>query len=318
MPEGPQTPGGLTPYQKKRRVIRYLLEGIGLSEVITYSLTSQEKFDHFALTKTEKIQLAMPMSEEHAILRSSLIPHLLDVVSYNRARKNIDLALFEIGSVFLSRGVDQQPKEREHLAGALTGLWVNHPWQGEKVKVDFFTVKGIVEQILHKLGIQHLIRYEKGKEDGLHPGQTAHIYLNDEYIGFIGKIHPSIEKEYDIKDVFVFELNAESLFNVETKPVTFTQIPRYPAITRDLAIIADRHQSAFELEKIIYEAGGTLLADVKVFDVYEGERIDADKKSIAFSLTFLDPNRTLTDEEIEAAQEKILQALMKKGAQLRK
>ncbi|REJ24428.1 MAG: phenylalanine--tRNA ligase subunit beta [Caldibacillus debilis] len=318
LPRGPQTPGGLTDYQKKRRIVKYFLEGAGLQEAITYTLTSREKFRLFSLTATEEIPLSLPMSEEHSVLRQSLLPHLLDAVRYNRARKNENIALYEIGSVFLSRGAGKQPEEREHLAFVLTGLWVDHPWQGERVKADFFTAKGILEQLFAKLGLKNRIRFVKGEPEGFHPGQTAEILFDGEAIGVIGKIHPAMEKNWDIKDVFAAEIILAKLLRAENEPLVYSQVPRFPSVSRDIALVCGKDLSAGELKETIVAAGGKLLTDAKVFDVYEGEKMDADKKSVAFSLTFSDPERTLTDEEIDRAQERILRALEEKGAYLRK
>ena len=318
LPRGPQTPGGLTDYQKKRRIVKYFLEGAGLQEAITYTLTSREKFRLFSLTATEEIPLSLPMSEEHSVLRQSLLPHLLDAVRYNRARKNENIALYEIGSVFLSRGAGKQPEEREHLAFVLTGLWVDHPWQGERVKADFFTAKGILEQLFAKLGLKNRIRFVKREAEGFHPGQTAEILFDGEAIGVIGKIHPAMEKNWDIKDVFAAEIILAKLLRSENEPLVYSQVPRFPSVSRDIALVCGKDLSAGELKETIVAAGGKLLTDAKVFDVYEGEKMDADKKSVAFSLTFSDPERTLTDEEIDRALERILRALEDKGAYLRK
>jgi len=312
------TIGGLTPYQKKRRIVREVLEGAGLNQAITYSLTSKEKFDQFAMTKSEPIELAMPMSEEHAVLRLSLIPHLLDAISYNKARKNEDVHIFEIGSAFISEG-EALPKERELLSGAMTGLYLNHPWQMQKVSVDFFTVKGILQELFKKLQLENRVSYVKAEVDGLHPGQTAHILLDGEVVGFVGKVHPAVEKQYQVKNVYVFELNLETIINAEVKPLQYKAIPRFPAITRDIALIVDRNVPSSLLRDVILETGKKLVVDAEVFDLYEGDKIEEGKKSVAFKLTYLDPNRTLTDEEVVAVHDKILAALSEKAnAELRK
>lgn len=319
LPEGAQTAGGLTTYQLKRRIVREVLEGAGLNQAVTYSLTSKEKFAQFALNETEAVMLDRPMSEEHAVLRLSLLPHLLDAVSHNRARKNEDVALYEIGSVFLSNGKSVQPKEREHLAGAMTGLYTNHPWQGQKVAVDFFTVKGILEELFKKFQLDSVIRYEKAEIDGLHPGQTAKILVNENIVGYIGKIHPAMEKQYDVKNVYVFEMKLEELLAAQTANLVYQPIPKFPSITRDIALTVEREKTAGELEAIILGTGGKLLKTAKVFDVYEGDKVETGKKSVAFTLTYMDPEKTLTDEEITVVHEKILKALTEKaGATLRK
>jgi phenylalanyl-tRNA synthetase beta chain len=316
LPVGAQTLGHLTPYQQKRRVVREVLEGAGLLQATTYSLTSKEKFGQFALQPAEPVQLSMPMSEEHAILRDTLIPHLLDSISYNRARKNSDVGLYEIGKVFYGKGAHVQPEEVEHLAVALTGLYVNHPWQGEKVPVDFYTVKGILEALFERLQLAG-IRYEKAEIDGMHPGQTAKIYYNDEVVGFLGKVHPTREKEYDVKNVFVFELDLEKLINMKSPFLSYTTIPKFPGITRDIALVVDQTQTAGELKDIIVSAGGKLLKEVNVFDVYVGDKVPENKKSVAFTLKYSDPERTLTDDEVNQVHENVVAALQSAGVELR-
>ncbi|WAA10200.1 phenylalanine--tRNA ligase subunit beta [Fervidibacillus albus] len=311
--------GGLSPYQRKRRMVRDCLEGAGLMQSVTYSLTSADQYAQFARRKTEPIQLANPMSEAHAVLRLSLVPHLLDAVSYNLARNNKQVFLYEIGSVFYSQGNDRLPEEREHLAGAMTGLYVDHPWQGKKDPVDFYTVKGILDALFDKLSIAQSIRYEKGEGDGLHPGQTANILLDGQVVGFIGKIAPEMEKRYDVKNVFVFELDLSKLLSWETTPLLYRPIPKFPSISRDIALIVDREVPAGDLKRTIQKAGGKLLKEVDVFDVYEGKNVSEGKKSIAFTLEYYDPERTLTDDQVVAVHEDILSAVKEAfGAELRK
>jgi len=318
LPEGKTEIGGLTPYQEKRRITRRFLDGAGMTQAITYSLTNEKQSTKYALENRSPIKLAMPMSEDRSVLRLSLVPQLLEVVAYNHARKNEHIAVYELGSVFLSNGENELPKEEEHLAGALSGLWVHHQWQGEKVKVDFYTAKGILDGLFAKLNVSSDIRYEKAIISGMHPGRTANIVYKNEVIGFVGQIHPSEAKEYDLTEVYVFELALERILKVETNPLNYVPIPKYPSISRDIALVVDREKEAGQLETIIYETGGKLITSVKVFDVYEGEHIEEGKKSVAYSLTYMDPNRTLTDEEVTTVHEKILNALKEQaGATLR-
>lgn len=318
LPIGSSTPGGLNPYQKKRRVVRGFLEGAGLYQAVTYSLTSEEKATQYAIEKREPIPLAMPMSEDRSMLRLSIVPQLLEVLKHNVARQNDSLAVYEVGSVFLKNGADELPEEKEHLAAAITGLWENNPWQGEKKPVDFFVLKGIVEGLATKLGLSSEIGFKQAELDGLHPGRTAELYLGDQLLGFIGQVHPSVQKEMDLKDTYVFELSLKLLLETEIAPLHYEAIPRYPSITRDIALVVDKDQAAGAIKQVIVEAGGALLKDVRVFDLYEGERMEAGKKSIAFSLKYFDPEKTLTDEEVTKAHEKVLNAVKDKtGAVLR-
>lgn len=314
LPEAETTPGGLTPYQAKRRIVRSLLEGAGLLQATTYSLTSEKSAKQFALEETETTRLLMPMSEERSILRQSLLPHLLDSVTYNTARRMDSVALYETGSVFL-KGDDELLNEQEHLAVAMTGLWLDNSWQGEKKPVDFFVLKGIVETLGTKLGVQ--LTFERGQMDDLHPGRTAFIMLNGQRIGVIGQLHPSEQKVRDLKTTVVMEMNLAALLNLETEALVYTPVPRYPSISRDVALVLSQVVEAATIETVIRNAGGKLLKDVRVFDLYEGDKMEEGKKSVAFSLTYFDPEKTLTDEEVINAHEKVMAALTEVGAELR-
>lgn len=318
LPIGSATPGHLSPYQNKRRMVRGYLEGAGLYQAVTYSLTNEAKAAQYALENREPVKLAMPMSEDRSILRLSIIPQLLEVLKYNAARQHDSLGVYETGAVFLGNGSDELPEEREHLAGAVTGLWQTHPWQGEKKPVDFFVVKGILEGLFDKLGIASEVEFRQSEKDGLHPGRTAEIYLSGQSVGFVGQTHPTVEKENDLKDTYVFELSLKAILEAEVSPLHYVTIPRFPSITRDIALVVDKEKAAGELNAMIKEAGGALLKEVHVFDLYEGDRMEPGKKSIAFSLKYFDPERTLTDEEVVKAHDKVLNAVKEKaGAVLR-
>lgn len=309
--------GRLTPYQAKRRIVRNVMEGAGLFQAVTYSLTSEEQSQQFALKAEETTKLLMPMSEEHSTLRQSLIPHLVEAAAYNVARQMDSVALYEIGSVFLGRTSEELPFEEEHLALVLTGKWQDHAWQGEKKPVDFFVAKGIIEAVMSKLGLTDRVSYEKAMVDGLHPGRTASILLDGEKVGLIGQLHPAQQKQAGIKDTYVAELNLLAILSAATEELVYKPVPRFPAMTRDIALELDRATAAGEIVSIIKDAGTKLLKDVKVFDVYEGEKMAPGKKSVAFSLTYFDPERTLTDEEVVSAHNKVLKALEQAGAEVR-
>mgnify|MGYP001217224356 CR=1 FL=1 len=318
LPEGACSPGGLTPYQRKRRVVRKFLEGAGLSQAITYSLTSRELVHQFVLDKTEPIAIAMPMSEDRSLLRQSLVPHLLEAVSYNIARQNDSIGLYEIGSVFLRQKGQELPQEEEHIAGAITGVWVSNEWQGEQKRADFFVLKGILEGLLAKLGLGEAVEWKKAELPDLHPGRTAEIFLNGKKLGFIGQVHPQKQKQLDIKETYVFEIKASILLNEQAPELQYDPIPRFPSITRDIALVVDKDIEAGELQRIIRNAGGKLLKEVHVFDLYEGKHLEQGKKSIAFSLKYYDPEKTLTDKEVMKVHEQVLAAVKEKaGAQLR-
>ncbi|WP_068983932.1 MULTISPECIES: phenylalanine--tRNA ligase subunit beta [Lysinibacillus] len=311
LPEGANQVGRLTPYQANRRVVRNFMEGAGLYQAVTYSLTSEALSQRFALKAEPVTRLLMPMSEERSTLRQSLLPHLIEAAAYNVARKAETVALYEVGSVFLGQSEEGQPYEEEHVAAVLTGKWLDHAWQGEKKAVDFFVLKGIVEGVIGKLGLEDRISFVKAEVDGLHPGRTASILLDGEQVGIIGGLHPAEQKTWGVKDTYVMEMNLVALLNATAKeaPLAYTPVPRFPAMSRDIALIMDRTTTAGEVITAIRSAGVKLLKDVRVFDVYEGEKMEAGKKSVAFSLTYFDPERTLTDEEVVAAHNKVLKAI---------
>lgn len=311
LPEGANHVGKLSSYQLKRRVVRSLLEGAGLYQAVTYSLTSDALSQKYALKAESVTKLLMPMSEERSTLRQSLIPHLIEAVAYNVARNVDSVALYEIGSVFLGQTDEELPFEEEHVAAVITGKWVDHAWQGEKIAVDFFVLKGIVEGLLSKLGLTERVSFVAAQVDGLHPGRTAQLVLDGQVVGVIGGLHPAELKAWGVKDTYVVELNLVALLAAadRNEPLTYTAIPRFPAITRDIALELNRSTAAADVVSVIRGAGVKLLKDVRVFDVYEGEKIEAGKKSVAFSLTYFDPERTLTDEEVVNAHNKVLKAI---------
>ena len=309
--------GRLTPYQAGRRVVRNTMEGAGLFQAVTYSLTSAENSQKYALKAEETTKLLMPMSEDRSTLRQSLVPHLIEAAAYNVARQIDSVALYEIGSVFLGQTAEELPFEEEHLALVLTGKWTDNAWQGEKKNVDFFVAKGIVEAMFEKLGLTSRVSYTKAAIDGLHPGRTANVLLDGEVVGFIAQLHPAEQKKAGVKETYVAELNLRAILGATKEELVYSIVPRFPMMTRDIALELDRSTPAGEIVDVIRNAGTKLLKDIKVFDVYAGEKMAADKKSVAFSLTYFDAERTLTDEEVVSAHNKVLKALAAAGAEVR-
>ena len=309
--------GALTPFQAKRRVIRSVMEGAGLYQAVTYSLTSEESAQKFALKAEETTKLLMPISEERSTLRQSLIPHLIEAAAYNVARSNDSVALYEIGSVFLGQTAEELPFEEEHLALVLTGKWIDNKWQGEKKNVDFFVAKGIIEALFEKLALTSRVSYVKAQMDGLHPGRTANVLLDGEVVGLIAQLHPAEQKKAGVKETYVAELNLRAIINAVTEELIYQAVPRFPSVTRDIALELDRNVSAGSIIDVIKANASKLLKDVQIFDVYEGEKMAPGKKSVAFSLTYFDAERTLTDDEVVAAHNKVLKAIAETGAELR-
>ena len=318
LPVTESKPGGLTPYQAKRRTVRAFLEGAGLYQALTYSLTSKDQAQKYALETAPLTKLLMPMSEDRSVLRQSLIPHLLEAATYNVARRNDSVALYETGSVFLGETEEGLPKEVEHVAAVITGKWVDHAWQAETKSVDFYVLKGIVEGMMDSLGLVEGLSFEQTVIDGMHPGRTAIILYNEERIGLIGQVHPTEQKKRDLKNTYVMEMNLANVLAIETDELLYVPVPRFPSSSRDIALVVSRETSAGALEAVIRGAGGELLKEVRLFDLYEGDNVEEGKKSVAFSLTYANPERTLTDEEVVKAHENVLTALTNEaGALLR-
>ncbi|HCV1389321.1 TPA: phenylalanine--tRNA ligase subunit beta [Staphylococcus aureus] len=309
------TSGQLTDRQYKTRMVKEVLEGAGLDQAITYSLVSKEDATAFAMQQRQTIDLLMPMSEAHASLRQSLLPHLIEAASYNVARKNKDVKLFEIGNVFFANGEGELPDQVEYLSGILTGDYVVNQWQGKKETVDFYLAKGVVDRVSEKLNLE--FSYRCADIDGLHPGRTAEILLENKVIGFIGELHPTLAADNDLKRTYVFELNFDALMAVSVGYINYQPIPRFPGMSRDIALEVDQNIPAADLLSTIHAHGGNILKDTLVFDVYQGEHLEKGKKSIAIRLNYLDTEETLTDERVSKVQAEIEAALIEQGAVIR-
>ena len=312
---GEVTSGELTDRQHKTRTVKETLEGAGLNQAITYSLVSKDHAKDFALQERSTISLLMPMSEAHATLRQSLLPHLIEATAYNVARKNKDVRLYEVGRVFFGNGEGELPDEVEYLSGILTGEYVVNAWQGKKEEIDFFIAKGVVDRVAEKLNLE--FSYKAGKIEGLHPGRTAIVSLEGQDIGFIGELHPQVAADNDLKRTYVFELNYDAMMQVAVGYINYEQIPKFPGATRDIALEVNHDVPSSELKQIIHNNGEDILQSTLVFDVYEGEHLEKGKKSVAIRLNYLDTEDTLTDERVSKIHDKILEALQAQGATIR-
>ncbi len=309
------TAGYLTDNQLKTRKVKEILEGAGLDQAITYSLVRKDVAQNYTLEQQEVVELMMPMSEDQAVLRQSLLPRLVDATRYNVARKNKNVALYELGKVFYSNGKDQLPTEVEFLSGILTGQYTSNKWQQKDEPVDFFLVKGIVERLAEQLNLT--FTYEATTFDLLHPGRTAYVKLNDEVVGLIAELHPKVEKENDLDRTYVFELNFTKILGQPVGKIEYEAIPKFPGVSRDIALVVNTEVTAATLIHTINENGADILNNAEVFDVYEGEHMEPGKKSVAIRLDYLDVNETLTEDKVSAVHEQILTALEQNGATLR-
>ena len=324
--QGDVTAGGLTRPQSIRRELRRLLALAGLHEVITYSLTGPGRCETFSRLSpgAVPIRVAMPLSEERSVLRTSLLPNMLDAAVYNRHRSEGDLALFEIGSVFLHGGgkLEQLPAEKARLALLLAGNRVAPSWTDRGRPADFYDLKGLIERLADRLGLPELA-WTPARLDGFHPGRTADIWLvkggERKLVGYAGELHPSLQEELELPGALAAELDLDLVAEAADFDVRFKALPRHPAVDRDIAVVVDRTVEAAGLVQAVRRAAGDMLETVQVFDVFEGEQLGSGKKSVALSLRFRHPERTLTDAEIAGVQERIVAALVEQfAAQLRK
>lgn len=292
---------------KYRKLVSKRLRALGLNEAKTYTLVSPEMAKIFRYRDVENKTLPNPMSVDKSVVRTTLIPSLLNVYEYNKKRKVKDISLYEIAKTY-----DKDYNEASLIAGLCSGNYLSNGWT-KPVKYDFYIVKGIVENVLEYMGFKNRYSFEVSTCTSLHPGISADIFLDRKKIGIIGRVHPNICKD----EVYVFEMSLNALMS-KIKPLKYKPSPKYPGISKDMAFILDKNTTAGEVMAIIKRAGGRLLDSVSVFDVYTGENIASDKKSIAFTLNFINPERTLTDEEVmEVFNKIILEVTTKLNCELR-
>lgn len=317
LPEGASQAGGLTGQQRLKRQIKSFMESTGLTETITYSLTRDAYISklispEIADVSPVPVKLSMPMSEEHKYLRLSILPELLHVASYNIARNQPDIAYYELGSIFISHeeGLTKQPDEQLRLAGVLSGIWEQLEWQQEKKTVDFYVVKGIIEGLFAYLGLP--VSFKQATLPDMHPGRCAELIYKEQVIGFLGQVHPVLEQQMDLNETYVFDMNLETVLATHARVPNYQQIPKYPSIIRDIAFVLDEQVSADSVKDVIEQTGEELVKDIQIFDVYTGERLPEGKKSIAYRLLYQHPERTLTDDEVEASYQQIIAAVNEK------
>lgn len=308
LPVAPLRKGEYKGDVKYRKVISKRLRSLGLNETKTYTLTSPEMAKLFKYEDKENAILPNPMSTEKSVLRTSLIPSLLNVYDYNKARKVKDIMLYEISKTY-----DKDYNEESKISILMKGNYILNEWNGTKVPVDFYLIKGIVEDILDYMGFRNRYSFDKNVLPQLHPGISASIMLDRKQIGVIGKVHPSLKKD----DIYVAEFSLNALM-AKVKPIKFKEASKYPEIIKDMAFIVKKETMSEEIENVIKRAGGRLLTDIHVFDVYTGENVGDGEKSIAYSLTFSDPNRTLTEDEVTEVFNNIIKNVTEKmNAKLR-
>lgn len=312
----PQTPtqGYLNSNQKTRRLIRNFFVDRGFYETRTYSLVSKKTAVKFDMVEEEPILILNPLTKEREALRHSLLPSLLNVLVYNKARKIDDIFLFEIGNTYYKEG------QIEKLALLLHGKKDYSSWQKHNGIIDFYYAKGLVESLFNSLRLSNY-SFEVSPIDipNLHPGISANILIDNINVGFIGKLHPEEEHLLGVDDVFLCELNLDEIKRLENDlKFSFNEISKYPSVKRDIAILVDINTSAQTIVNLIKNTGRKLLKSINIFDVYYDSN-NPEKKSVAVSLEYQSETKTLETEEVDLAIRKVLDSLEKElGAEQRK
>ena len=286
---------------KIRKEVSKRLRTLGLNETKTYTLTSPEMAKTFMYEDIKQVILPNPMSNDKSVVRTSILPSLINVYEYNKARNIKDILLYEISKTY-----DINYNENLKVAMLIKGSYTLNDWAHSEIKCDFYTLKGIVENLLDYLGFHNRYSFEKANHPEMHPGMTANIVLDREVVGIIGRVHPNFKKD----EIYVCELSITKLYDKKVKPIKFKEATKYPEIVKDIAFVIPNEIESETIRTQIIKSGGRLLTDVAIFDLYPN--IEDNKKSIAYKLTFSDPTRTLTDEEVMQQFNKIITEVTQK------
>lgn len=304
--------GGKDRKQQLDDVVINTMIGCGINQSISYSFVSPKVFDSINLPEDSSlrkvVKIKNPLGEDYSIMRTTTLPSMMESLGRNYSRNNDEVRLFELGKIYLPNAdANKLPEERNILTIGLYG------------KVDYLNLKGIVENLLETIGIKGSSFRREASNQSYHPGKTAALMINKDYVGVLGEIHPDVSDNYGIEAAcYVAELNLDVLYSNANTERKYSPLPKYPAVTRDMALLVDDSILVQEIEDIIVKQSGNMLEKVQLFDVYKGKQIPDGKKSIAYSLIYRLENKTLTDGEVNKVHEKILRSLeYKLGAQLR-
>ncbi len=308
----PVVPMRMGHIDKTTRKIRAKMANMGLNDTLSYILINDKDVHKFTTDEFEEVKLLDPITEDRNTLRYSIIPSLYKIYEYNKARENKDVCLFEIGKGFWKK--QEEYGENQKICALMSGEY--YTGIGHSKNVDFYDIKGVTEELLDYLGYENRYSFVIPKQipSEFHPGQTAEISVNNDIVGILGRIHPSVEKEA----VYVMEINLDKLLAKRVGKMKFKEISKFPNIKKDIAVLVSKEITSKDVETLIKKKAGKLLLDIKVFDVYEGKNIEENKRSIAYSLTFGAQDRTLNDDEINTILENIIKDLENKGIEIRK
>lgn len=279
-----------------RKSISKRLRALGLNEVKTYTLTHPDMASKFNFDNKEVMVLPNPMSIDKSNIRVSILPSLMGVYEYNKARKVDNINIYEISKTY-----DKNFEEESKIAMLMTGNYITNECAGNITKCDFYVLKGIVENMLDYLGFKNRYEFVSTEVKDLHPGATAQILIDRKPIGIIGRVHPSIAKK---DEIYVCEISMTELYSRTTKPLKYKEASKYPEIKKDLAFVVDNDLQNSQLVEVIKKSGGRLLDSIEIFDIYRD--VEPGKKSMAYNLVFKDSTRTLSDEEVMEVFNKII------------
>ncbi len=312
LPQLDMAGGGQAPVEDVKDTMRDYLTDCGLNEIMSYTFINANCFDKLGLqaddARRQAVQIMNPISDDFKTMRTTMVPSLLNTAAYNQARQNDRIALFEVGRVFIPKGlpITEQPEEKTRLCIALSGRRNELNWTESKDSFDFFDLKGVFEGLMEKLQVTGLT-YRAADEPFLHPGKSAYIVYNDNVIGFLGAVHPQVQERFGLSsETYVLECDVNCLTEAAKRVPQFTHIPQFPNTSRDIAVVVPQEVSAADLQEEIRSQTGPLLTSVKLFDVYTGKQVKEGCKSVAFSLTFQDLNKTLQDQEIDPIIKKVV------------
>lgn len=303
--------GRYTDTQRFENTISDTMLALGLSEIMTYSFISPKYYDKIRMPENDprrrSVVISNPLGEDTSIMRTTALPSMLETLARNYNNRNASAALFEIASEYLPTADDKLPIERKMLLGGMYGAGA-----------DFFTVKGAVEQLLERLGVMDWDIAASSEEYSYHPGRCAVLTVGGERLGVLGEIHPQVAENYGIGErLYCFSLDIALMYQYAQHEKTYKPLPKFPAVSRDLALICDDEIPVLDLEKAIRRGAGDLLEEIRLFDVYRGSQIEAGKKSVAFSITLRSADSTLDDGQISACMKRVMKELEKAGAVLR-
>jgi phenylalanyl-tRNA synthetase beta chain len=301
-----------------RNRLKRIMAGFGFSETINYSFINKLSCDKLRLESADQrrntIDILNPLTEEQAVMRTSLIPGLLETIHRNIAQQVKSLRLFEVGKIYIGREKDNLPEEIEILAGIWTGSRAEASWHSKEIGCDFFDIKGVAEELLNMLKIDHI--EFTGMPDNsctyTRPGHTAQILQEKKLIGLAGEIHPQVLHNFDLKQAaFIFELNLNIISDLIPETIRSKPIPKFPSISRDITIIIDKDLESSKLPETIKKLGEKLIENLYLFDVFEGDTIPQNKKSISLRITYRSKHKTLEDDEVNYIHKNITNRLLK-------